>query len=716
VKGQTSRISAGFDTAAFPGESGCPAISADGTTVAFEFKDQAIYLNRSEVIQQPDKRPVIFIPGIGGSRLFDLTDKVERWPGVSPLATKDQLTLYPPPNQRHKIIATDVFRTGIYLLNIYGPLLDRLVAEGYVEYQVGSGSDRRQANCSASDRQGQQPTLFVFAYDWRQPNAHSAALLHDYIDCVRKFYPDTDVDLIAHSMGGLVARRMILDFRDQHHIHQLITIGTPWLGAPKTTYILETGDFAPIVTDSTAKTIVGSFTGAHELFPGPAYYTLSTAANILAQVSLFPAPFREDGLDVNNNLNDQESYTRSMLRDMTNQRYGYSDTNPGTPNQNIRYLPGSAGEYFHTYNTATGAQDDWRGDATGVQYIHIVGEQAINDTIGQVRATTYKSCSPDSPDSEDPSCPDLPLFVPTYVAGDGTVPDISATRIGGNLNMNAPTAKVYRCTSTDWVSDIFSFSHNALNSNSQVLQMLADMLAGRTGTNWCPLVTGATARSSALVSSRGIRGGEPTATATAHGRIIQLINATNIHISDDGATVYQIGKDSIATALPLDLMYTITFQTNGKPLALSLTAMTQATRYVDIPLPADRTLQLGVAADGMIELRIDVDGNGSYEQIIAPTHQITGAAAADTDGPMIEGVFNRTAAGVEIDVVTSDPHGVARTLVSTDGIRYHPYIASLVVPDETTAISVLADDTLGNRSARRLQMAKSRLMLPLIRR
>lgn len=48
------------------------------------------------------------------------------------------------------------------------------------------------------------PTLFVFAYDRRLSNDVNADRLVDYVGCIYRFYPGVKIDIVAHSMGGLV--------------------------------------------------------------------------------------------------------------------------------------------------------------------------------------------------------------------------------------------------------------------------------------------------------------------------------------------------------------------------------------------------------------------------------------------------------------------------------------------------------------------------------
>lgn len=88
---------------------------------------------------------------------------------------------------------------------------------------------------------------YVFSYDWRQDNVATAKKLHEYIEQIRTDYgkPDLKVDIVAHSMGGLVTRyyarygnQDVLDSNDlqpnllgEKSIRRVVLLGTPSLGS-----------------------------------------------------------------------------------------------------------------------------------------------------------------------------------------------------------------------------------------------------------------------------------------------------------------------------------------------------------------------------------------------------------------------------------------------------------------------------------------------------
>lgn len=85
--------------------------------------------------------------------------------------------------------------------------------------------------------------LFTFPYEWRDSNVFTANLLDDKIDEVKTICQCDKVDLVAHSMGGLVARAYIQSGDYDQDVDQVIFLGTPHKGAPKAYLQWEGGQF-----------------------------------------------------------------------------------------------------------------------------------------------------------------------------------------------------------------------------------------------------------------------------------------------------------------------------------------------------------------------------------------------------------------------------------------------------------------------------------------
>lgn len=86
--------------------------------------------------------------------------------------------------------------------------------------------------------------LFAFPYEWRDSNIANAQKLKTKIDEIKQATGWPKVDIVAHSMGGLLAREYIESGYYSNDVDQLVTIGTPQKGAPKDYLTWEGGKMA----------------------------------------------------------------------------------------------------------------------------------------------------------------------------------------------------------------------------------------------------------------------------------------------------------------------------------------------------------------------------------------------------------------------------------------------------------------------------------------
>ena len=635
--------------------------------------------------------PVIFIPGISGSKLVDTANQTELWPGVGNSHTP--LTLNPDNSPSQSIVPTDAIRRetvnipiyGPYTYEVYAPLLEVLTEPtrgGFREYQVNNDPSRRTlADCDRTQRVD-EPTLFVFAYDWRKSNAESAQALKEYVRCVEQFHPDTKVDLLAHSQGGLVARRYILD--NPGKVDKLITVATPWVGAPKAIYTLETGDAgfsSLLVWQRTLKPLVEFFPSVHELMPSSSYFDLGGR------------PFVERG-DFNRNGKSNEVYNYSQLINALNRRH------------DPRSRPGTNNRTFHEYANAT--QDDWRDDQTGVKYHHIIGEQTRNNTIGQVAGRSMAVCAVGR-------CLSYDTFKLSMIAGDGTVPKRSSARLSSSLNLNAPNAKRWYYARFFTLQSDDQYEHTGLTQNNQVHNMILYLLerGPRPGT-------------SEIEDEPGIETNPPATppptesntsyylnlTGVDYVAVTDSMGNTNAKIDDKfavpvpGVSYRQLGDNSVFVAVPADQSYTFAFQNGDKPIALEVAkgagndASIETVKYQDLQLPAGVKAMLETSATGVANLRYDGDNDGTYETVVQPTVTLTGADAQDVTPPDVTISAELLQTGTVVTLGAQDSgSGVKTIYYSLDGLDFQPYTQPLSLnPSQTPKLHVFADDNSLNRS------------------
>jgi pimeloyl-ACP methyl ester carboxylesterase len=150
-----------------------------------------------------DRVPVILIPGLLGSRLVRARDNVEVWPG----STRKLLTSgYTDLALRIDPVTLEPLDDGIVPGNIFEGAVGR-------DFYRRIMRELREAGGYRITRPGravvlQRARLYVFTYDWRQDNVETVRRLDELIEKIRLDYrdPQLRVDVVAHSMGGLIVR------------------------------------------------------------------------------------------------------------------------------------------------------------------------------------------------------------------------------------------------------------------------------------------------------------------------------------------------------------------------------------------------------------------------------------------------------------------------------------------------------------------------------
>ncbi|HEY2928656.1 lipase/acyltransferase domain-containing protein [Piscinibacter sp.] len=222
--------------------------------------------------------PVILIPGVFGSRLRDRVSGKEVWPGSWPrilFSSYPELALeIDPQTQQPRESRLEAYGIAEQALgrDFYRPILETLTRYGgYSRGELGTSAKRGERR------------YYVFAYDWRQDNVRSARELHRLIEAVQRDYgdPALRVDIVAHSMGGLIARYYLrfgtLDVLDgtpaqvtmegAARVRKLILLGTPNLGSVSSLHAFLSGESVGL-TRISPRTLATMPSG-YQLFPHP---------------------------------------------------------------------------------------------------------------------------------------------------------------------------------------------------------------------------------------------------------------------------------------------------------------------------------------------------------------------------------------------------------------------------------------------------------------
>jgi pimeloyl-ACP methyl ester carboxylesterase len=185
-------------------------------------------------IAQPE-RPLVFIPGILGCTLSQPDGRVV-WGDRNSLLNFEELEIGP--NGPVKALHANGLVEKINVLGPFWPshkydgLLDTLHKLGYVEGQ----------------------TLFLFPYDWRLSNFDTARTLASVVDRTPAL-KNNKFDIVAHSMGGIVAKIWMLEYGGANKVHKAIFLGTPFQGSMNSFATLSNGwgGFANVIAGGSTR-------------------------------------------------------------------------------------------------------------------------------------------------------------------------------------------------------------------------------------------------------------------------------------------------------------------------------------------------------------------------------------------------------------------------------------------------------------------------------
>jgi len=224
--------------------------------------------------------PLILIPGIGGSKL---TNSVlgEQWPRLDYVVCNDDSDAELRNLELDTTGTTDMWIqisvAGILLAETpkcHGvpiPFTGQHFYDGTIEAIQNAGYQYRED----INNYQQGDNFFVFPYDWRKDVQVTADELLAFIDTVRQKTGVSQVDILAHSMGGLATRIVLANPNSTGKIRKVLTLGTPVLGAPKALGLLEYQ--SPCFVESCVydpaifQEVVTNFPGVYALLPSPNY-------------------------------------------------------------------------------------------------------------------------------------------------------------------------------------------------------------------------------------------------------------------------------------------------------------------------------------------------------------------------------------------------------------------------------------------------------------
>lgn len=254
-----------------------------------------------------DRNPVILIPGFGGSALVRAWDDQQVWgaffrkdslgygkrEGLRAFALDvdrlagpiDHRSLAHVDDDTHAVGLLRILEadTGIADLNIrvYAALVEMLDDAGYLPGNDGIITNGRP----------EAPRFFSFFYDWRQDNATNAVELARFVDeCREKVEklrrdaglsgPPVKFDIVAHSMGGLIARYYLryggvdvlddpepqITWEGAANVDRAILVSTPNFGLMKALRNMVHGHKPPVLPRIHAA-LAATLVSVYQIFP-----------------------------------------------------------------------------------------------------------------------------------------------------------------------------------------------------------------------------------------------------------------------------------------------------------------------------------------------------------------------------------------------------------------------------------------------------------------
>lgn len=582
----------------------------------------------------PKKNPVLIVPGILGTELNDGDDKV--WPSLSKMVVDPQSTfldslemdtLGRPKNLN--VQAGAMLKNINYTFGSYeyaGLLLEHLKLSGYIEQEI-----------------------FTFGYDWRMSAKDTATRLGAKIQEILTQTGAQKVDIVAHSLGGLVSKHYLIN-NPEPSVGKVIFVGVPNLGSAKAGKVLIFGDDlgVPLINPMQIQKIAQNMPSIYDLLPSQEYFNKI-------------AGYYDDLTDPSIKSILNYAQTKNLLEQL---------------GKNSGLLARS--ESFHSLEF-----DNYDLSAKGYSVYNIVG-------CGNFTLKTIHKMYKGQPTFLQKITRDTKYKIMSDT-GDGTVLMKSAT------SLNVPSDNTFYAVDAE---------HSKMLSANGIKQMISGILGGTPATS--SLVNSSTARCAVQGKLLSFSNASEFSIKDANNQPVtpgfgvtqtKIGNDTFIFLPTRNNEKYQVSGKPKDSSKPLSAKAT-TYSNNNSTNTYydDVSIKTTATFNVNVDNSINQQFQVIDEQGNITDIPPSYESDQPLEDLIPPTtsikNYITGALPVD-------GIFKLTGTSAQVVFSTLDMgSGTYETTYSFDeGRTWNSAVLDkpLKISDEVQSVIFFSEDKAGNQ-------------------
>lgn len=625
-----------------------------GSTIVSDIATPAAPLRNPNFIKQ--KTPVLIVPGVLGTEIQKgeellwasipkMNNPINTDSFMDPLGFNQNLT---PLDYSLDILGVLRKKTfGFFSYDYTKSLIDDFFDQGYIENQG----------------------LFTFPYDWRFGVSESNVnALKQKIQEIQSSTGSSKVDVIAHSTGGLLVKKYVMENND-HGIGKAVFVGVPNTGAPKAVKVLLQGDNFGVLglSDEEMKKISKNMPVVYDLSPSEKYYSTKGSYYKIIEENLL-------------NINTSERLL--TFNEATSELV------------NVKGMNSQA--FFNAHNLHTQEFDQFDLRTKGVDLYNIVGCMA--DSIGQVVEKRKKEFFGNET---------IYYEKPETTLGDGTVPLESATHLPVD-----PEKKYYALKS----------DHGKMLSQNGIRQQIVNLVSGSNLNVENNLVTQDISQCNLKQKAVSIYSPVDPEVTDEEGNRLGFAPDGSLQNEIPNAGFYVFGERKFLF-LPDEPGKSYSFKIKGigeGEFTLKVQDLYEDTvRAEDGNTVVFSNIPVGTQSQGELllsedpKINYDQEGDGIFEKLISPTSVLNPNQSQDLFSPETQAVltgtqgipgFYRSDVNVSFNATDevlgqdqSHVSGVLKTLFSLDGLEFQEGSTTVVTTEGAHTVDFYSVDKAGNK-------------------